>query len=189
MENPTKNRGFTLVELVLVMAVIGILAAVGIPNFLNWLPNMRVRAAARDIYSNMQHIRSEAVKNNQDRAIVFNTANNTYSLCSLPGADNDWSTLADNTIIRTIDLTLSNSGIGYGHGSIPQGNSATTLPGNFPNDDVSYQNNNTLIFNSRGTCNPGYVYVQNGNNTVIAVGTQISGTVIMRRYIGGGTWK
>ncbi len=171
------------------MAVIGILVAIAIPNFLNWLPNMRVRAATRDIYSNMQFIRSEAVKNNQDRAIVFSTANTTYSLCSSPGADNNWSTIADNTIIRTIDLTLSYPGISYGHGTIPEGNSATTPPGNFPNDDVSYQNNNTLIFDSRGACNPGYVYIQNDNNTVIAVGTQISGTVIMRRHMGGATWK
>lgn len=188
MGNTTKQEGFTLAELVLVVAIISILAAIAIPNFLNWLPNMRLRAAARDLYSNMQRIRSEAVKTNQDWAIVFNTANNTYSICSSPGADGNWSTLADNTIVGAVNLAQSASGIGFGHGTIPEGNSAATPAANFPADNVSY-NNNTLVFNSRGTCSAGYVYIQNQNNTVIAVGTQASGAVMLRRNLGGSTWK
>lgn len=69
-----KNKhGFTLIELMVVIAVIGIMAAIAVPNFLNWLPNMRLKAAARDLYSDIQRIKGEAVKRNTCVSLLFNT--------------------------------------------------------------------------------------------------------------------
>jgi Tfp pilus assembly protein FimT len=169
-----------------VVAIIGILISIAIPNILSWLPNIRLKAAARDLYSSMQKTRMEAVKTNQSWAIVFNSANNTFSICSSPGADANWSTLGDNTVTQTYSFTGSNSGIGYGSGNIVGNNSMVTgdpIPANF----VSYANN-VLVLNSRGTGNGGYVYLQNQNNTVFAVGTQTSGRILLRRWMGG-SWQ
>jgi len=64
-----KRSGFTLIELVVVIAVLGILTAVGVPNFLSWLPKYRLKTAARDLYSNMQLAKLSAIKNNAEQRI------------------------------------------------------------------------------------------------------------------------
>lgn len=58
------KRGFTLVEVMIVLAVIGIMAAIAVPNFMNWLPNMHTRAEARDLFSALQKAKMEAVRTN-----------------------------------------------------------------------------------------------------------------------------
>lgn len=191
MAKKAKQKGFTLVETVIVVAIIGILAAIAVPNFLTWLPNMRLKAAGRDLKSNMQKTRTEAIKTNHDWAIVFDTANNRYLICSDRGVDNTWSATADNTITETIDLTAYGSGIGFGHGSVPAGNnSATTPAAAFPADEVDYTSpeQNVLAFNPQGIGSGGYVYLENGDGTALAIGTQTSGVIMLKRWLGG-SWQ
>ena len=172
-----KKSGFTLAELVMAIAVIGILLAIGGTQIMNSLPDMRLKAAARDLYSNMQMARMNAVKNNTIWGLVFDPANNRYFVCSDSGADGVWSTTADNSVFATINLASYKSGVGYGHGNITGNNSATTPPGAFPADEVSY-NSNVLTFSSKGLGGAGYVYLDNQNNsTSYTVGTLSSGVI------------
>ena len=190
-----EESGFTLTEIVITIAIIGILSAVAIPTFLAWMPNMQLKSAARDLYSAMQRARSEAGRTNTDMAIVFDGANNRYSFCSNPGPDGDWSTMGDNTILTNVDLTQMTGNIAFGHGSVPAGNSATTPPGAFPANDIGYpvtlttSLGNVATFTPRGTANAGFVYLENRNGTAYAVGTQVSGVIINRRWMGGGVWR
>ncbi len=68
-----KNKGFTLVELLTAVVIIAILGSIALPLIMSWLPNMRLKAAARDIYSTMQKTKSEAIQRNNCISTTFTT--------------------------------------------------------------------------------------------------------------------
>ena len=76
------SKGFTLIEVIVVMVVVGIMAAIAIPGYLNWLPNYRLTGAASDLFSHMQKTKLEAVKRNANCAITFNqSVNGMANVC------------------------------------------------------------------------------------------------------------
>jgi Tfp pilus assembly protein FimT len=168
------------VEVLVVISILGILAAFAIPGFFQWLPKYRLKGAAMDLYSNMQLAKVGAIKSNSTWAVVFDVANGRYHICS-SDTDANWNTVAgSNTIEKTITLADYKSGIGFGHGG-----ATTSLSGTF-DDEVAYNlpttADNFVTFDRRGMCNVGYVYLQNGNNETYAVGTlSIAGVVKVYR--------
>lgn len=64
------QRGFTLVELLMVVAVGGLLIGVGIPQMRDMILTQRVRAATTSLYAAMVYARSEAIKRNSSVGVV-----------------------------------------------------------------------------------------------------------------------
>ncbi|MGB7543504.1 MAG: GspH/FimT family pseudopilin [Burkholderiales bacterium] len=58
------RRGFTMVELMVTLAVLGILILIGLPNLSEWLQNTQIRTAAESIQNGAQLARTEAVRRN-----------------------------------------------------------------------------------------------------------------------------
>lgn len=181
------NKGVTLIEVIVVIALLAIVSTLAYPNIKNWLPNYRLKAAARDLYSNMQLVRMKSVKENKNWAIVFDVGTNRYHICSSAGADNKWSTLGDDTIEKTITLTGYKSGVSYGHGNATT--NATKSGGPFPQDNVSFSNGtsdpNVAVFTPKGLCiGNGYCYLSNNANAAYAVGAQTSGVITLKKWNG-----
>ena len=57
-------RGFTLIELVMGIAIVGILLTVGIPSFIALITNNRIVTQTNDFVSDLAHARAEAVRRN-----------------------------------------------------------------------------------------------------------------------------
>ncbi|OQX63532.1 MAG: hypothetical protein B5M56_02660 [Desulfococcus sp. 4484_241] len=72
------KRGFTLMEMLIVIAIIGIIAGAVTPTFLRWRTNQQLSQAARQIYSDLQSARMVAIKRNSFAFVSFNTASGTY---------------------------------------------------------------------------------------------------------------
>ncbi|HEX5805189.1 MAG TPA: GspH/FimT family pseudopilin [Macromonas sp.] len=61
-----QQAGFTLVEAMVVIAILAILAAVAAPAYQGAINSMRVKSAAEAVYSQIQFARSESVKQDRD---------------------------------------------------------------------------------------------------------------------------
>ncbi len=66
------KKGVTLIELVVVFAIIAIGAVLLAPNIGAWLPNYRLRSATRDIASTMRTAQMKAVSTNTEYRVSFN---------------------------------------------------------------------------------------------------------------------
>ncbi len=74
------RKGITLIELVVVMVIIAIGAVLLIPNIGAWIPNYRLRSAARDICSTMRTAQIKAVSTNSIYRVEFDVAGGSYIL-------------------------------------------------------------------------------------------------------------
>jgi len=71
--------GFTLYEVIVVMAIIAIVSAISIFNYRAWIPGIRLNGAARQVMSDLVAARMSSVKENASVA-VMHLSNHSYSV-------------------------------------------------------------------------------------------------------------
>lgn len=67
-------RGFTAIEMMIVVVIIAILTAIAAPNMGRMIRNQRIKTAAFDLFASLTYARSEAVKRNQSVTVTANNA-------------------------------------------------------------------------------------------------------------------
>lgn len=67
--NDAAANGFTLIELVVTLALFGILVSLGLPSFTAWIKNSQVRTVAEALQNGVRTAQAEAVRRN--RQVVF----------------------------------------------------------------------------------------------------------------------
>jgi len=74
-----KNHGFTLIEIIIVMAIIGILALAVLPNFKNTLDSANLMSAAGKLKDDLHYIHNYAVTHHTSTWFTVDIDNNSYS--------------------------------------------------------------------------------------------------------------
>lgn len=112
-----KENGFTLIELMITLSVLGILAAIGIPSFFELLSNNRMTSTTNSISAALQSARSEAIIRKEP--VIFCQNNGSGSGCAASigtlaagwviGLDSDLNGAIDtNGVIRVADAFPAN---------------------------------------------------------------------------------
>lgn len=75
-----KTAAFTLIELLIVISIVAILAAIAYPNFASFIERQKLISAAERLSSDFRWAKSEAIKRNENVTIDF-----------VDGIDGSWS--------------------------------------------------------------------------------------------------
>lgn len=97
------QQGLSIVEVLVVVAILGILMAVGLPEFRTLIADQRLRSAASDLVGELAYARSEAIK--QQRRVVVEITSATWRDGWRVYVDRD----ASNTFDNSVDQLLRSS--------------------------------------------------------------------------------
>lgn len=163
------EKGFTAIELLVVVAILGILSAISIPAFSSWLPSYRLKSSTRNIYDAMNLAKLSAVKSNNVAVVIFSITNDTYTV--FLDTVSNWALDSTETII----------------GSGTMGDGIDIYGSTFPW--------HTYGFSSRGMsqtpCTGPYnVYLRSSNGRYMGVRVNAAGSLkIIKSTDGGSTWS
>jgi len=137
------SDGFSLTEMVVVVAVILFLAALAIPNFSNILASIHLKSAASDLSGLMQQARILAAKNNAIYGIAYGTINGAGVACVDLNLSNTCTT-GEPLVTFNTSVTPA-SGAPTGTGGQP---TAYVLVGD--TGTTNYDNTTRLAYSARG---------------------------------------
>ena len=135
------SRGYSIPELVAVLAIIGIFMSTAVPNYSLWALSRQVDAKAKKLYMDLQLARITAIKNNNDVVVNFNTFTNQYTIhddTNSDGTVNGVETVKTIPLIPRIQFGFSGAGV-----IDPDG-------GAVANSVAIAGGGNIITFNSRG---------------------------------------
>lgn len=67
-----RQTGFSLIELVIAVVIMGILIAAALPSYRNWIENSQIRTAAESVLGGVQLARAEAARRNANVGFMLN---------------------------------------------------------------------------------------------------------------------
>lgn len=145
------ETGFTLIELMIVVGLIGILSTVAVYSWQGYRNNNNLRTAARDIATDISNLKLRAVSEGVNYRITFSTASNNYLI------ERGTSAGAPYTTVQTKSPTAFGTGSGL---SIYSAN---------------FAGGPQVLFYTRGTISPGTVILRNSKGSQATITTNITG--------------
>ena len=134
------SRGFSLVELMITLAVLGMLLAIGLPNMGTWLQNTQIRNAAESINSGLNFARAEAVKRNT--TVRFQLVNDMTNTCQIVSDGKNW--------VVSLDATTANCDAEPSDTVLPRILQKRASSEGSPNAQITATGGTAVLFNGLG---------------------------------------
>lgn len=185
---PSGARGFSLIEMLMVVAIIGVLAAMAIPMSGNAIRYAKISGDARDLSNELSAVKMRAADQFTQARLYADLSANAYYLqtCNTPSTSPcpAWTTQGGSTSLSTI-TTFS-----YGPVSTPPANTQTTIGQAAQCLDTgghAIANTACVIFNSRGipvdtTGAPTGAYALYVSDSTLVYGITIAATGFIRTW-------
>jgi type II secretion system protein H len=157
------QKGFTLIEALVVTVIVSVLLAIAMPSFMQWRRSIQFRSTARDVTSMLREAQSKTITNNLQHGVEFEA----------PG-------------FRRYRMTRGNrASNSTAWNPAPQRGGWTTVPTEITLVPANLTVNSSVEFNPNGTANiPGLVTIQirdsNTGITRFTVDVETSGRIRIR---------
>ena len=143
-----KNFGFTLIELLIVIAILSILAVISFSVVVSLQPSFHLKAATRDLISDIRYAQQLAVTQQVDYGVLFSSSTNSYQIIKHP-------TTSTSAVIKQKDL-----------------------PGDIFFKEISGFTNDEVVYNPYGAVKEsGTIILVNQNNQTKTIAIKPSGFV------------
>jgi len=168
------SPGFTLVEVMVIIILIGIIMLFALPNFTSIQRRARIRAGAQEVGQDLRSVRERALASGQPYYAIKDGSNRSYHVYLPDGS------------VQTRDLGSTTGGnlrfgvtiAGVGIPEDPDG-----LVGTF-----DFFTGDTCWFEARGSMSRGAIYITDGKNDY-AVGITALGMIRVYVWSQAGTWN
>jgi len=126
------RKAFTLIELVMVIAIIAVLAAIAMPRYAASLARYRLDAAARRVVADLTMAQTRARITSASQTVTFSTATSQYTLAGMADPEHPSATyavrLSDDPYSATIySCSFTNAAVTFNGYGLPDGAGAVII--------------------------------------------------------------
>jgi len=152
------SKGFTLIEIITVVIIVGIVSTVAVFNLVNMLPQFRVNSSVRALASKLQWARLKSVSENNNFIVYFFSPDNDgkYRYEILDDDDNDGQQDNDETMYTGEEYYLE-KGIRFGRAKASV--KRTTCGGDIDADGLHFNNDKVTFLPTGRPSTNGSIYL------------------------------